>query len=364
MKVKIQKSVLLDALKKVQNIVPAKGSLPVLQNAMLVAKEGKLAFTSTDLDLSIIAEAPCEVLEEGATTLPVKLFASAISKVVDGTVEVNVDEKDSAVVKAGTTVFRISGLDAKEFPVLPKADESSIIEIQQSVLKDMIKKTNYASSKDDTRRTLCGNLFSLKGGKLTVVATDGRRLAVYERPVEADGAFDLVVPNKTIGELLRNLNGEDPVRIAIAKTQVVFELGTVKVYSKLMDDAYPNYNQVIPKETQFAASIDRQLLTDAIDRVSIFATSDSGCQMKFKFAPGELSINSTQTDLGEAKDQVAIKYDGPEIEISFNPFYLMDPLKEIGDDDVVVNLNDGHSPAVVTIGSAEFKYVLMPLRIQ
>ena len=363
MKFKIVRSKFLEGLKSVQNIVAAKGSLPILQNVLMEAGENRLVMTTTDLDISIRSSVECEIVESGATTLPVKLLFHSISKAAEGEIVVEVDDKESATITAGSAKFKLAGLPEADFPRLPKDEDAYAYEIPQATLREMFRKVSYAASQDDTRRTLKGVLMSFKDSKLTMVATDGRRLALVENEIEfpKDVEKDIVLPSKAVQELQRSLNGEEIASVMIQKTQVSFKLGNITVYSKLMDDVYPNYRQVIPKETVEKITIDRQLLLDALDRASVM-TMDEAHSTKLIFSEGKLTVTSAASDIGEAKDEVAIKYAGEPIEIIFNPSYVMDPLKAIDDDEITINLNNGHSPAVIKC-SIPFLYVLMPLRI-
>ncbi len=363
MKFKIVRSKFLEGLKSVQNIVAGKGSLPILQNVLLEARGAELTMTTTDLDISIKAVCPCEVAEEGATTIPVKLLFNAISKVAEGEVEVETDAKDRATICAGNAKFKFAGLPESEFPKLPKDEEAFAYAIQQATFRDMLRKVSYAASQDDTRRTLKGVLLSFKDAKLTMVATDGRRLALVEQEIEfpKDAEKDIVLPSKAVGELQRSLNGDTELSMMVQKSQICFRLDNLMIYSKLMDDAYPNYRQVIPTDTKEHIEVDRQLLLDALDRASVM-TMDEAHSTKLIFSEGKLTVTSAASDIGEAKDEVPIKYAGEKIEILFNPSYVMDCLKSIDDDEVTMNLSDGHSPAVIKC-SIPFLYVLMPLRI-
>ena len=363
MKFKIVRSKFLEGLKSVQNIVAAKGSLPILQNVLMEAGENRLVMTTTDLDISIRSSVECEIVESGATTLPVKLLFNSISKAAEGEIVVEVDDKERATITAGSAKFKLAGLPEADFPRLPKDEEAYAYEIPQATLREMFRKVSYAASQDDTRRTLKGVHMSFKDSKLTMVATDGRRLALVENEIEfpKDVEKDIVLPSKAVQELQRSLNGEEIASVMIQKTQVSFKLGNITVYSKLMDDVYPNYRQVIPKETVEKITIDRQLLLDALDRASVM-TMDEAHSTKLIFSEGKLTVTSAASDIGEAKDEVAIKYAGEPIEIIFNPSYVMDPLKAIDDDEITINLNNGHSPAVIKC-SIPFLYVLMPLRI-
>lgn len=363
MKFKIIRSKFIDGLKSVQNIVAGKGSLPILQNVLLEAREKEIKMTTTDLDISIQAVCECEVIESGSTTLPVKLLFNAIVKVAEGEVEIEVDSQERASISAGNARYKLAGMPEAEFPRLPTDEDTYSYSIPQTTLREMLRKVSYAASQDDTRRTLKGVLISFKDSKVTMVATDGRRLALIENEMEfpKDAEKDIVLPSKAVTELQRSLNGNGEILLMVRKTQICFKFDGMMIYSKLIDDAYPNYRQVIPKETAEHISVDRQLLLDALDRASVM-TMDEAHSTKLIFDDGKLTVTSAASDIGEAKDVVTIKYAGEKIEIMFNPTYVMDPLKAIDDDEVVININDGHSPAVIKC-SIPFIYVLMPLRI-
>ena len=363
MKFKIIRSKFLEGLKSVQNIVAGKGSLPILQNVLLEAKGKELKMTTTDLDISITSQCECEVSELGLSTLPVKLLFNAITKVAEGEVEIEIDAQERANISAGNAKFKLAGLPESEFPKLPKDEEAYSYTLPQVTLKEMLRKVSYAASQDDTRRTLKGVLMSFKDSKLTMVATDGRRLALVENEIEfpKSAEKDIVLPSKAVSELQRSLGNEGDVSLMVQKSQICFKMENLMIYSKLMDEAYPNYKQVIPAETAEHIAVDRQLLLDALDRASVM-TMDEAHSTKLIFENGKLIVTSAASEIGEAKDEVAIKYAGEKIEIMFNPSYVMDPLKAIDDDEVTINLNNGHSPAVIKC-SIPFLYVLMPLRI-
>ena len=362
MKFRIMRSTFIEGLKSVQNVVAGKGSLPIIQNVLIEAKDGSITMTTTDLDISTRAICECEVLTPGSSTLPVKFLASAISKVIEGEVEIDIDAGECARITAGHARFKLAGMPAKEFPRLPAEDDAYSYNVPKETLREMLRKVAYAASQDDTRRTIKGVLMSFKDSKLTMVATDGRRLALVEKEIEfpKDAERDIVLPSKAVAELQRSLSGEGDAAIMVQKSQICFKLGNVMIYSKLLEDAYPNYRQVIPKETAEHIEVDRQLLIDALDRVSVMMV-DEAHSTKLIFSSGKLTITSAASDIGEAKDEVAIKYAGEEISIMFNPSYVMEPLKAIDDNEITINLNDGHSPAVITC-SIPFLYVLMPLR--
>jgi len=362
MKIKIIRSKFLEGLKKVQNIVASKGSLQIIQNVLLETKENQLFLTTTDLDISIRSVVPCEVEEQGSTTLPVKLLFNTIAKAQEGQVELAIDENDHAVISAGSALFEIDGMSVVDFPALPKDGDSFAYVVPQGTLRDMLRKTSYAASQDDTRKTLKGVLASFNEGKLTMVATDGRRLALIDHEVEfpANAARDIVLPTKLVTELSRDLEGTGDARITVEGSQVAFDLGDTQIYSKLLDEVYPNYRQVIPGALPEHVIVDRKLLLDALDRASVM-TQDESNSVRLIFEANMLTVTSA-ADKGKARDTVTIKYAGERIEIIFNPGFVMDPLKAIDDDVVKIELNNGSSPAILK-SSDSFLYVMMPLRI-
>ena len=363
MKFKVIRSKFLEGLKSVQNIVAGKGSLPILQNVLIESGERTIKLTTTDLDISIKAEVECEVSDPGATTLPVKLLFTSMSKVAEGEVEVTVDAQERATIRAGSARFKLQGMSAAEFPQLPEEGDAYSYTVPQATIKEMLRKTSYAASQDDTRRMLKGVLVSFKDEKLTMVATDGRRLALVEKELEFPKVAerDIVLPSKAVAELQRSLGLEGDVAIMVKKSQVCFNLSGVIIYSKLVDDTYPNYRQVIPAQCAQHIVVDRQLLLDALERASVMSMDDSHSS-KLIFESNVLTVTSAANDIGEASDEVPIKYAGEKIETMFNPTYVMDPLKAIDDDEVTIDINDGHTPAVIRC-SIPFLYVLMPLRI-
>jgi DNA polymerase-3 subunit beta len=254
-------------------------------------------------------------------------------------------------------------MNVADFPALPAAEDAFAYTLPQATLREMLRKTSYAVSQDETRKTLKGVLMSFKEGKLTMVATDGRRLALVEHEIEFPAAAekDIILPSKVVAELQRSLSSDGEVKITIEKTQVAFNLGETQIYSKLLDEIYPNYRQVIPQSCKERIDVDRKLLLDAIDRASVMMMEESS-STRLTFDSNQLLVSSVAADIGEAKDIVPIKYSGERIEIVFNPSYVKDPLKAIDDDEITIELNNGSSPAVIRC-SVPFLYVMMPLRI-
>lgn len=363
MKLTVSRSLLSDALRKVQSLAGGKNALPILSNVKIEAADQKAQFTTTDLDLSVVLEIACNVTDPGATTLPAKLLCDAISRAAEGDVSLEVDDATcKSTIRAGSSVFKITGRPAVEFPVLPGTEEdANEFTIPQDTLKGLFRRTAFAMSEDETRRSLRGVHVKFAEGFLTCVATDGRRMAIAEYHPETAFAFDLefTLPAKSVNEMMRHLGSTGNVSFVMCKSQIVasFDSGIV-FYSKLVDDTYPNYMQVIPKENTNVVTIDRASLMSAIDRVGIFSDSFS---MKFIFADNTLNLSSS-TETGKGEESVPVKYDGQHIESTFNHEYILDVLRSIDDDEVKMAFADGTNPVLIT-SSAPGLALVMPLRI-
>jgi DNA polymerase-3 subunit beta len=363
MKFAIVRSKFLEALQTVQNVVSAKGSLQILSNALIHVEDNQMCITTTDLDMAVKCFVECEGERSGSTTLPIRRVASIIRELDEGRILVDVNEDDVASVQSGSSFFKIIGLPTRDFPPVPAADGKFCYRIDQGAFREMLRKTSYAASMDETRRVLNGVLLAFKGNKLTMVATDGRRLALVEHEIEfpPEAETEMILPTKAVSELMRILSNDGELKIYAQKNQVIFELGTTMLSSKLIDGVYPNYRQVIPSGCDERVTIERELFLSALRRVSV-VTTDKSNATRLTFSANQLTISTNTPDVGEGRDTVPVKYAGKEISIIFNPEYVMDPLRNIDDDEVFIEMNDGHSPALLKC-SIPFLYVLMPLRI-
>lgn len=363
MKFTVIRSKFLEGLMTVQNVVSSKGTLQILSNALIHVENNQMSITTTDLDISMRCVIPCEVEKPGSTTLPIRRVVSIMKELNEGSVTVQVADDDEAKFQSGSSFFRIIGLPTRDFPPIPATEGKFCYRIDQGVLKEMLRKTSYAASLDETRRVLNGVLMAFKANKLTMVATDGRRLALVDHEVEfpEQAETEMILPTKAVNELMRVLMNEGEVKIYAQKNQVVFEIGTTIMSSKLVDGVYPNYRQVIPGGCDERVTIEREELLRAVRRVSVMATDKSNA-VRLTFSANQLTINITSQEVGEGRETIPVKYTGKEISIVFNPEYVMDPLKNMDDDEVYFELSDGHSPALLKC-SVPFLYVLMPLRL-
>ncbi len=363
MKFRIARDAFLDGLQQVQHVVSTRTTLPILSNVLIEAAEGELRLTTTDLDVGVSGTVEAEVPKEGSTTLPVKRLVSIIRELPAAEVEISVDSKDVASITCGPSFFKIIGLPRGEFPPLPDFADSKEYKIPQSLLRDSLRKTSYAISNDETRYVLNGIFTAFAEGKLTFVATDGRRLAMVENDLEfpASHETDFIIPTKAVQELQRLLGEEGEVVARLTENQICFEIGSGLIVSKLIEGNYPNYRQVIPGETRERLTIGREALLETARRVSLLS-SEKSSSVKLVLKDGNLDVTANSPDIGEARESVAVNYDGKEISIAFNPEFLMAPLRNLDDENVQLDLIDEMSPGVLRATGA-FLYVLMPMRV-
>jgi DNA polymerase-3 subunit beta len=366
MKLTIAKEQLINGLQAVQNIVGSRTTLPILSNVLLRAEENRLEFTATDLDVSVSCSVEANVAKTGAATVPVKRFFGIVRELPATEIEIEVSDKNVCSIRAGSSYYKINGLAAEEFPPLPQFKENKRLALPQEKVKGMLRKTAFAISTDETRYVLNGIFLSIKADKVTMVATDGRRLALAEEELTSENQGEFIIPTKAINELTRLLQPSGEIEIKFTDNQVAFTMKddkgfSVLLISKLVEGNYPNYKQVIPAETKERVPLAREELLQALRRAELM-TSDKANSVKLAFTKNNLAITSNSPDVGEGRESLAINYKGKDISIAFNPSYLMDPLKALEGEEVFMELIDELSPGVVKT-NGPFLYVLMPMRM-
>ena len=364
MKVQVEKAELYEALQKVQNIVSSKTTVSILSNVLLETLEDNLIFTATDLQVGIRCKAKTKVEEEGSSTLPGRKLFEILRELSDGEVEISVDGKNEATITSGASIFRMKGLSRDEFPKLPEFADSESFELPQDLLRKMVRNTAYAISREDSRYVLMGLYFVIDGGTLRLISTDGKRLSKIEGAIGgvADGSRDFIVPLKAVDELNRMLGTEGDVKIFLAKNQVAFQIGETLLVSRLIDGSFPDYQRVIPEESQESVEMDRQELASLVRQAALM-TSEQSSSVKLGFQPEKLEITSSTPDVGFADVNMPIKYEGKETEIAFNPDYLKDVLTNLEEETVTLEFTDSLSPGVLK-GGESFLHVIMPVRIE
>ena len=363
MKLTVSKEKLVDGLQAVQNVVSSRVTLPILSNTLIRANSEGMSFATTDLDVAIQCSSEAQVEREGATTLPAKRLFNIVRELPNADIELDTDSKNLTTIKCGLGKFKINGLDEAEFPPMPDFENASQFTLGQKDFKDALKKTSYAISTDEARYVLNGILASFKDAKLTVVATDGRRLALAELELDFPQSqeTEVIIPTKAVNELQRLLGDEGEVVIAIGENQAAFDFGHTKLITKLVEGNYPNYRQVIPAETKERITLERETILNAVRRVSLLASEKSN-SVKLGIGKNNIDIMANTPEVGEALESVPVSYNGKEFSIAFNPEFLMAPLRSLPVDEIHLDLIDEMSPGVIRINTP-FLYVLMPMRI-
>lgn len=387
MKFRIHRPHFIQGLQQILNIVAQRPPMPILGNVLIEAAEGRISLTTTNLDLGIRCQVAADVSEAGGITLPVRKLADIVKELPGTEVEVEASDENQALIRSGNSKFRIMGIGREQFPPLPQFDDKRSYRLSQTELLKMLKRVSYAQSQDETRHILNGVYFDFQQGELVLAATDGRRLAVtrHNLDIPEGGEGKIILPGKTVGELLRLLDKGDSVQISFNDRQVAFFidaaapkpaaegekeeesakpaglLESIYLVSKVVEGNYPNYQQVVPKEGGHQVQIDRELLEECVRRAAL-VTTDKNRLVRFKFNAHQLEITGASQEFGEAQETMAVEYEGDETLIAFNPDFIRDPLKALTEDKVTFEFNNDVSPGVLKIGK-EFLCVVMPLRL-
>ena len=373
MKFKINRDHFSNGLAQVLNVVGSKATMPILSNVLIEAEKDHISLTTTNLDLGIRCKIKAEVKETGAVTLPVKRLATIVRELPNIDVVFDASPNHQVKLTSGGSNFKIMGIGKEEFPPLPEFGEEKSFTLDQPELTSMLKSVSYAQSSDETRYILNGVYFNFKDGKLSLVATDGRRLALISKELEVPppSSGSIILPAKTVSELLRMLDKGEKLKISFNDRRAAFQINTEKdtsglidsiyLYSKVVEGNYPNYNQVIPKETHQRIKLERELFLQCVHRAALVCSEKSN-SVKVKLSSNLLEITAHSPDFGEAHESMAIAYSGPELQVAFNPQFVMDPLRALAKDEVFFEVKDEVSPGVFkTLES--FICVIMPVRL-
>ncbi len=373
MKFKINRDHFANGLAQVLNVVGSKATMPILSNVLIEAEKDQISLTTTNLDLGIRCKIKAEVKEKGSVTLPVKRLATIVRELPNVDVTFDASPNHQVKLTSGGSNFRIMGIAKDEFPPLPEFGDEKAYTLEQAELTAMLKSVAYAQSSDETRYILNGVYFNFKDSKLSLVATDGRRLALVskEMDVPAASAGAIILPAKTVSELTRLLDKGETLTINFNERRAAFQIATDKdtsglidhvyLYSKVVEGSYPNYNQVIPKETHQRIKLERELFLQCVHRAALVCSEKSN-SVKIKLSSNLLEITAQSPDFGEAHESMAIGYSGPELQVAFNPVFVMDPLRALTKDEIFFELKDEVSPGVFkTLDS--FICVIMPVRL-
>lgn len=372
MKVVLNRGDLLKGISTVQSAVAAKNTMPILANILLEAREKKLELIATDLDMGIRCSVSAEVVDRGSITINAKKLSDIVRELPEASVDLEIDESHKMVLACQKSVFKIHGLPKDDFPILPEVKRDKVFKVKGSLMQEMIHKTIFAVSTDETRYVLNGVFFQAEGGKLRMVATDGHRLAFIQKKLEgkADDKCNVIIPTKTLNELSKAVSDvgkgkEDEINVEIMATdnQIKFVVEGVEIVSRLIEGQFPNYEQVIPKDSDKKLEASTADLAAATRRVAIL-TSEKSNSIRYHAKAGKLTISSKTPDMGEAREELDVNYKGEEISIAYNAKYVLDVLKNVGTETISIELTQPLSPGILRPkGDADYLCVIMPMRV-
>ncbi len=367
MKFTITREQFQEGLLAVASSVPTRTTLPVLSNVLVEAMGSGVRLAGTDLDIAVSTVVPAEVDEEGAVTLPAKKLVEIVRELPSAGIRVSSTGEQRVSIECGRARFKLLGIQRDEFPNFPPVDFDESWKMASGDLQKLISHVAFASSTEESRPILNGVLWELREKQMRMVATNGHRLAKMDVPVggSATGG-DLIVPPKALEQIRRLFGPTDEIDVARSENHLGFRCGDTLVFTRLVEGPYPNYDQVIPRENDKVATIDKQTLAAAIRRVGVVA-SDQTRRVRLAFSNNSLKFSVSTPDLGEASDEIQIAYDGEPLEIGFNATYLLEILKFMPTDEVRMSLKAPERAATLEpVGwddPASYLCLVMPLRL-
>ncbi len=371
MKLKIKKEEFLKGLQRIQGVVEKKNTMPILSNMLLTAEGNSIEIIATDLEIGLRGRYSAEVEKPGAVAVSAKKMYEIVRELPAEDVSIKVEDNNWVKIISGRSQFKLVGLPKDEYPALPDVAEEGMIVIDGDTLRDMIKKTLYSVGENDARYVLNGlfvQMTQAKGGlTIRMVGTDGHRLSMIDRVIDAKHKDEsIIIPKKAMMELRRLLEEDAPkaeLRIGFSKNHALFKRDGLVMVSKLIDGNYPNYMQVVPAKSTKKVSVSKEVMTHAVKRVSILSKEKTNA-VKLQLEKDRLVLSTNNPEVGEASEEVAVDYQGEEIAIGFNSRYLMDVLTAMDRASIALELSDPLSPCLITEeGDELYKCVVMPMRV-
>ena len=364
------KDKIIKALNSVVKGVASKTTKPILEGILIQTNDKEIKLTTYDLELGIEYTMECDVKEQGSTVVNAMMFTEIIRKLPDSEINININENNLLTIECEGALYKLATMNPDEFPELPKIEIENSIELEQSALKNMIKKTIFAVSTEENRPIFTGCLFEIKNNKLNIVAIDGFRLALrtINLPVQVND-FKAVIPAKSLNEVNKILEDSfEPVKIGISKNQAVFEMENCKIVTRILDGEFLNYASVIPENWQTRIRVEKNSLQNSFERISLISSSSMEKEKKYPVKVtidiGKLTILCTN-QTGDAKEEVFISTEGKNLEVGFNPKYFLDSLKAIDEEEIFVEFGTNVSPCLIkSVENNDYVYMILPIRLK
>lgn len=364
MKFICEKQKLQESISIANKAITGKTTMPILEGIYITAKKDGLTLIGSDMDVSIETKVEANVQEEGMIVIDAKIFGEIIRKLPNSEVTIETLENEIMQITCEKSIFNLVYMNGEDYPELPKINENLSVEVPQNILKSMIRGTSFAIAQDETRPILQGILFEVKDRNLNLVALDGYRLAIRSEFLDNDSNIEVVIPGKTLNEVSRILEDtSEIVKITFTNNHILFNLNNTKVISRLLDGKYVNYISLLPQEHKISIDVEKQELQNCIERASLMAKDGNSNLIKLDVQEETMVITSN-SQLGKVREEVNINLQGESIQIAFNSRYLLDVLKNIDGDKVVLEMTSSVSPCVIKCKNTDnSKYLVLPVRL-
>ena len=360
------KQKLQEAISIVTKAITGKTTMPILEGIYLEASKSnsELTLIGSDMDVSIETKIECEVITEGKLVIDAKIFSEIIRKLPNSDVKLEVAEGDLFQIKCEKSLFNVVFMNYADYPAVPNINEDITVEVPQNLLKNMIKGTSFAIAQDEARPILQGILFEVKNKQLNLVALDGYRLAVRSEILDIDDNIEVVIPGKTLNEVSKILeDNNDIVKITFTNNHILFNLSDTKIISRLLDGKFVNYLSLLPQEYKILVNVNRQKFQNGIERASLMAKDGNSNLVKLDIQEENIIITSN-SQLGKVREEVNINMQGQGVQIAFNSRYLLDVLKSMDEEEILLEMTSSVSPCVIKgKNTNNAKYLVLPVRL-
>ena len=370
MQIICDKDKIIKAINSVVKGVASKTTMPILEGILIQTNDNEIKLTTYDLEIGIEYIMDCEVKEQGSTVVNAVMFSEIIRKLPDTQIYISLNDKNLLQIECEGSLYKLATMNPAEFPELPKIEVENSIELEQNNLKNMIRKTIFAVSTEDTRPIFTGCLFQIENNQLSLVAVDGFRLALRTIFLNKQtNNFSAVIPGKTLNEMNKILSDSfDFVRIGVSKNQALFEMDNCKVVTRILEGEFLNYKNVIPTNWESRIKVNKNNLQNSFERISLISSSSIEKEKKYpvkvEIDIGKVTISCTN-QTGDAKEELYVSTEGKNLEAGFNPKYFLDSLKAIEDEEVFVEFGTSISPCLIKpTDSSEYVYMILPIRLK
>ncbi len=370
MKIICEKEKILKGITSVINGVASKTTMPILEGILLQTNDNELKLTSYDLEIGIEYILEANVEEQGNTVVNAVMFSEIIKRLPSTEIKITINENNLLEIECEGSLYKLATMNPDDFPELPKINVDNSIEIEQTTLKNMIRKTIFAVSQEENRPIFTGCLFEVKENKLNVVAVDGYRLAVKTKELINNGNdFSSVIPGKTLNEVNKIISDSfDTVKIGISRNQALFEMENCKIVTRLLDGEFLNYSNTIPKNWETRVKVNKNNIQNCFERILLISASsierEKKYPVKINIEVGKVTI-SCANQTGDAKEEIYVDTEGKELEIGFNPRFFLDALKAIDDEDVYIEFGTNRSPCIIKpVEDGDYIYMILPIKMK